>query len=155
MNKLQAWVEKTKIYPPSELFYQADSKQAKAEKRVVAICEDLYKLEVPTLSDMRAAFTALNNAVLRDVHNMKEKYVEELCGTLAYYVDKSVLALDTMHKKDPILQVYYKEWSEKSKVLKDELKSFLISTYSDVDKTMLLSEFQHYYDVAKENDPHP
>lgn len=150
MIKLTEWVEKTKIYPPSELFFQADSKKAKAEKRIVAICEDLYKLEVHILSDMRSAFTVLSNAVKRDVHNMKMKYVQEMCGVLAFHIDHSVQALDTMHKKDPILQAYYKGWSVKAKDLKDEIKSLLINSFPDIDKSMLLSEMQYYYDSEKD-----
>ncbi|HCQ0858776.1 TPA: hypothetical protein OGU99_000702 [Escherichia coli] len=150
MNKLVQWVEKTKVYPPSELFFQADSKQAKAEKRVVAICEDLYKLEVHTLSDMHTAFTVLANAAKRDIHNMKMKYIEELCGVLAFHVDYSVNALDAMHKKDPILQAYYKGWSVKAKELKDEIKALLIESFPDIDKAMLLSEMQYYYDSEKD-----
>lgn len=150
MKKLNTWVENTKVYPPSEMFYQADSTKAKAERRCVTICEDLYRFTVPTLSDMRAAFTVLNNAVKRDIHNMKQKYVEEICGKLAFHIDNSVLALDTMHKKDPLLQAYYKPWAVKSKDLKDEIKSLLINSFPDVDKAQLLSEFQYWYDMEKE-----
>lgn len=150
MKQLNTWVAMTAIYPPSEMFFQADAKQAKAEKRIVSICEELYKFSSPVLSDLRAAYTVLNNAVKRDIHNMKQVYVQELCGVLAFHIDNSVQALDNMHKKDPLLQAYYKKWSVKSKVLKDEVKTLLIETFPDVDKSQLLSEFQHWYDTEKD-----
>lgn len=151
MKKLTQWVESTKIYPPSEMFYQADSKQAKAEKRCIQICEDLYRFNVPVLSDMRAAFNVVWSAYNRDIQQMKMKYVQEICGKLAFHVDNAIQALDTMHKKDQLLQAYYKPWAMKSKDLKDEIKSVLINAFPDIDKVQLLSEFQYWYDAEKEN----
>ncbi|AFA44515.1 hypothetical protein [Klebsiella phage phiKp_21] len=150
MQKLNAWVENTRIYPPSEMFYQADSKQAKAEKRIVSICEELYVFTCTTLSDMRAAYTELSMAVRMGISDMRQVYVEEICGKTAFHIDNAVKALDTMHKRDPLLQAYYKEWSCKSKDLKDEIKSTLINAFPGVDKSVLLSNLQYWYDKESE-----
>lgn len=150
MNKLSTWVEFTKVYPPSELFFQADSKQAKAEKRVVSICEELYVFTNTTLADMRAAFTELSVAVKMGIEGMRQLYVEEICGKMAYHIDNAVNALDNMHKKDQILVQYYKQFSVKAKDMKDEVKALLITSFPGIDKAVLLSNFQYWYDVEKE-----
>lgn len=149
MNKLNTWIESTKIYPPSEMFYQADSKQAKAEKRVVNVCEELYVFTNTTLSDMRAAYRELSIAVNLGVSDMRQVYVEEICGKMAFHIDNAVKALDNMHKKDPLLQSYYKAWSCKSKDLKDEVKTLLITSFPEIDKSVLLANFQYWYCVEE------
>ena len=109
MQKLNAWVENTRIYPPSEMFYQADSKQAKAEKRIVSICEELYVFTCTTLSDMRAAYTELSMAVRKGIFGMRPGLFEANCGKTAFSYGNGVKRLENIHKRDPHFSGFYKK----------------------------------------------
>ena len=144
-------------YPVSELYghiESPDSKQKKAEKRVTEICEDLYRFDCTVLSDVRAAYRELSVAlgISDDLFVIKQTRLQEMTGSLAYFIDKAVLRLDAMHKKDQALMQYWKPLSAKSKTMKDELKTILIQTYPDVDKSVVLSGFETAYRDAEEKD---
>lgn len=144
-------------YPVSELYGSIDnpdSKQKKAEKRVTQVCEELYKLECTTLSDVRVAYRELQVAtsISDGKFRIKQVRLVQMCGALAYYIDKASTALDNMHKKEQALQQYWKPLSVKAKDMKDELKSYLIQYYPDVEKIILLSEFDNAYKETKEKD---
>jgi hypothetical protein len=144
-------------YPVSELYGGNDTpdvKQKKAEKRVAVICEDLYRLECPVLSDVRAAYRELQVAVLisDEKFRIRQPRLTQMCGALGYFIDKASSALEVMHKKDQALQQYWKPLSVKAKDMKDELKALLIQYYPSTEKVILLSEFDNAYKEAKEKD---
>lgn len=156
-NKIQQFILNSVKYPVSELYGSIDnpdSKQKKAEKRVSQICEELYKLECTTLADVRSAFRELQVAVQISDEKFRIKQVRlvQMCGSLGYYLDKASSALDNMHKKDQVLQQYWKPLSVKGKDMKDELKSFMIQYLPDVEKIILLSEFDNAYKETQEKD---
>ena len=156
-EKIGTFILNSMKYPVSELFGSIDTpdaKQKKAEKRIAQICEELYQLECTTLSDVRVAYREMQVAVNLSDEKFRVKQVRlvKMSGTLAYYIDKASAALEAMHKKDQLLQQYWKPLSVKSKDMKDELKSHLIQYYPNVEKTILLSEFDNAYKEAKEND---
>lgn len=155
--KIEQFILNSKKYPVSELYGSIDnpdSKQKKAEKRVTQICEELYKLECLTLSDVRSAYREMQVAVSLSDEKFRIKQVRlvTMTGSLAYYIDKAVTVLDNMHKKDQALQQYWKPLAVKAKDMKEELKSFLIQYYPDVEKVVLLSEFDNAYKETQEKD---
>lgn len=144
-------------YPVSELYGHIDTpdaKQKKAEKRIAQICEELYRFDCTVLSDVRAAYREVQvSDSLSDSHfRTKQVRMVKIVGSLAYHIDKSCAMLDNMHKKDQVLQQYWKPLSVKAKVMKDELKSYLIQYYPDVEKIILLSEFDNAYKEEQEKD---
>lgn len=144
-------------YPVSELYGHIDtpdSKQKKAEKRISVICEDLYKLECNTLSDVRVAFRELQVALnlSDDKFRVRQPRLTEMCGSLGYFIDKAYKALEQMHKKDQILNQYWSSLKVSNKEQKDDLKSVLIQYYPGVEKVILLSEFDNAYKTAQEKD---
>lgn len=156
-NKIQQFILNSIKYPVSELYGSIDnpdSKQKKAEKRVSQICEELYKLECTTLSDVRSGFRELqvSTDLSDEKFRIKQIRLVQMCGSLAYFIDKAAMALDNMHKKDQALQQYWKPLAVKAKDMKDELKSYLIQYYPDVEKIILLSEFDNAYKETQEKD---
>lgn len=144
-------------YPVSELFGSIDSpdsKQKKAEKRITDICEELYRFDCTVLSDVRTAYRDFEVAIIMSdgAHEIKQVHMVKVAGALAYYLDKAIVMLDNMHKKDQLLIQYWKLRSAKSKVLKDQLKSFLIQYYTNTEKAILMSEFDNAYKETEEKD---
>ena len=157
MKNVQQYIQNFTAYPVSVMFGHIDTptpKQKKAEKRVAEICEALYRFDCTVLSDVRAAFRELDVLISLsdDKFRIKQVRLTRMTGRLAYFVDKAVVMLDNMHKKDQQLQQYWQPLSMKAKVLKDEIKSFLIQYDTSVDKIVLLSEFDNAYKEAQEED---
>ena len=76
--KIEQFILNSKKYPVSELYGSIDnpdSKQKKVEKRVAQICEELYKLECLTLSDVRSAYRDLQVAVRLSDEKFRVKQV--------------------------------------------------------------------------------
>lgn len=155
LQKLQIYINSFTKYPVSELFGNIDTptpKQKKAEKRVSDICEDLYRFSVTVLSNVRTAYReieVIHNLSTSDYHRVKVNRIAEVSGALAYYTDVAVKALETMHKKDPVLQEYYKSFAYKAKELKDEIKENMFSYYHEIPKNELMVVFDKSYEDTK------
>lgn len=129
MNKIKMFVAIVSKYPPSELFggiANPTTQQKKAEQRITTICEDLYKIDSQTLSQLRAAFNEFKILPLF-FHNLKQEYFIDKAANLQYHLEVACSELDKMHNKDVILKEYYKDF----KLTKDEIKNSIFSYLMD------------------------
>lgn len=119
--ELQQWIKQISLYPVSEIF--AGTSQQKAEKRVEKICDELYKLSFPNgqvnvLADVRNAFRELEIVVKLNLKGTKLDYINKVESEFLTCTKIAISALDEMHKKDPLLQEYYKTWKISNATMK-------------------------------------
>ena len=111
--EIKEFCNKTNIYPPVILFggiNNPTAQEKKAEQRIINICEDLYKIDNPTLRNLRSAYQEANLSELFQ-KNIKDPYMIEKCAILATHLKHTHKKLEMMHKKDPILSGYFSDWS--------------------------------------------
>jgi hypothetical protein len=116
-------------YPPSELFggvANPTTQQKKSEQRITTICEDLYKIDSQTLSQLRTAYNGFSILPLF-FDNLKPEYFIDKAANLQYHLEVACADLDKMHNKDVILKEYYKDF----KLTKDEIKNSVFSYLMD------------------------
>lgn len=112
MKELQAWVEFTKQYPPSEIFF--GSNKEKQEKKCKAQCEVLFTFE-PTDNDHPAAVIRAMWSAFRDFEvivklGIGEMKREEVVVISAIFKERAKLAIKVMeatYKPDQALWSYY------------------------------------------------
>ena len=111
--EIKEFCNKTSVYPPVILFggiNNPTAQEKKAEQRIINICEDLYKIDNPTLRNLRSAYSEANLSKLFR-KNIKDSYMIEKCATLSVLLKYTHKKLEAMHKKDPILSNYFSDWS--------------------------------------------
>lgn len=116
MKDIITWVENASKYPPAEIFFQTKGKD-KAEKRVVGLCEELYRLTYPDgqvniLASLRTAHRELE--VLHNISWIGKIKVDEETKIRVEFLKAAkaaVNAMNQMFKKDSLLNEYYKGWS--------------------------------------------
>lgn len=130
--QIDNFVENYSKYPPAEIFagiINPSAKQKKAEKRLQDICEDLYKLEVQTLSESTQALRELKvTLVLADKgFPVRSERLIDVVAMLLLNLNKSSRALTECFKKDPLLTQYYSSWKPDMKSIESELIDLLKS----------------------------
>lgn len=124
---LKTWMQNVKKYPPSEIFFQQTGpKSEKAEKRCKLICEDLYRFSFPEgqenlLNELGAAYREFEVLTTLGYDDLKEGRILEVGAKLQYYMREVCNALEAMHKKDQLLNDYYKSWKVKYQDLSREV----------------------------------
>lgn len=127
MNKLIVdWVKNVKLYPPSEIFFEKYGKDAKAEKRIQELCEELYRFNYPDnqvnyLGELQQSYRDLEVAYLMGFDGMKPAYIISVKDRFLSSVKDTITALESMHKKDQVLQQYYKPWKVKFQDIQREV----------------------------------
>lgn len=140
MNKLlDNWMKNVKTYPPAEIFFEKCGKEAKAEERIKQMCEDVYRFCFPEgqknpLGDLGQSYREFEVAYLMGFEGMKKEYLQNVKDKFLEDAKFAIKALDSLFKKDQILQKYYAEWKVKYPDLESEVyhmtKEYLCSTVS-------------------------
>lgn len=127
MNDLISdWMKNIKLYPPSELFFEKYGKDAKAEKRIQEICEDLYRFNYPDnqvnyLGELVQAYREFEVAYKMGFDGMKSSYIIKVKDKFLSTAKDALNAFETMTKKDQLLQAYYKPWKIKYQEIDREI----------------------------------
>lgn len=127
MNKIiETWVENVKTYPPAEIFFEKYGKEAKSEKRVQDLCEELYRFCFPEgeksiLSDLFQAYREFEVAHVLGFKGMKPEYLSKVKDKFLEEAKYTIKALDNLFKKDQLLQKYYADWKLKYSELETEV----------------------------------
>ncbi|EHX8550647.1 hypothetical protein K3335_003641 [Salmonella enterica] len=127
MNQvIDTWMKNVKTYPPSEIFFEKYGKEAKAETRIQAICEDLYRFTYPEgqdniLADLGAAYRELEVFSLIGMADIKPERVQAVSTKFLNCAKVACAALEKMHKKDQLLNEYYKSWKVKYQDISTEV----------------------------------
>ncbi|AZU98359.1 hypothetical protein SEPL_010 [Salmonella phage SE_PL] len=127
MNELiDNWMKNVKTYPPSEIFYAKYGKEAKAETRIQNICEDLYRFcypegEVNVLSELGASYREFEVLCIMGLSEIKPERVLEVSTKFLNCAKVACAALEKMHKKDQLLNEYYKSWKVKYQDISTEV----------------------------------
>lgn len=135
--ELVNFVRSTSLYPPSELCSGTYGKKAASkEKRLIEICEDLYRLDNQTLPAMREAFkdfdsmTNMGRGVM-----IKTDTAARVAGKLIFFTDRAIKALEVMHKKDPALQCYYSGFKISRQGAEDVIREWTLDLQSKSEYT--------------------
>lgn len=122
------FISKTSLYPPSELCSGTYGKKAASkEKRLIDICEGLYRLDSQTLSSMRDSFKDFES--MRSMScgaDIRPEYATKVAGKLLYFTEVAIKALEEMHKKDLILNAYYSEFKVTNKQVDALIREWVI-----------------------------
>lgn len=128
MNQvIDTWMKNVKTYPPSEIFFQQTGpKSEKAEKRCKLICEDLYRFSFPEsqdniLADLGAAYRELEVFYILGMGDIKPERVQAVSTKFLECAKAACTALEAMHKKDQLLNEYYKSWKVKYQDISTEI----------------------------------
>lgn len=127
MNELiDNWMKNVKTYPPSEIFFAKYGKEAKAETRIQTICEDLYRFcypegEVNVLSELGASYREFEVLCIMGLAGIKPERVLEISTKFLACAKAACTALEAMHKKDQLLNEYYKSWKVKYQDISTEV----------------------------------
>ncbi|QPI17898.1 hypothetical protein POP12_106 [Pectobacterium phage POP12] len=118
MEQIKTWLKNAKTYPPSEIFHEKYGKEAKAEERIKALCEEVYRFCFPEnvknpLSDLSQSFRDLEVAYVIGFDKIKPEYVQAVKEKFLADAKYAINALETLFKKDQILQQYYAGWKLK------------------------------------------
>jgi hypothetical protein len=133
MNQvLVNWLENIKKYPPSEIFFEKYGKEAKAEKRIQEVCEDLYRFNYPDnqinyLGELQQAYRDFEVLVHLGLDGIKPEYILKTKNALVDKVKAAITAYEAMCKKDQLLQANYQPW----KVKFQEIQSILYDMTKD------------------------
>jgi|SRR6516165_370627 hypothetical protein len=111
-SELKNFVRATALYPPSEICSGTYGKKAAAkEKRLIDICEDLYRFENQTIPAMREAFKEFDTMIkISNGVEIKALAATSIAGKLIFFTDNAIKALEMMHKKDQALMYYYNDF---------------------------------------------
>lgn len=123
---LKNWIKDVKTYPPSEIFFEKYGKEAKAETRIQTICEDLYRFTYPegqpnVLAELGASYREFEVCLIIGLEGMKPERVAEVSKKFLACAKVACTELDKMHKKDQLLQEYYKTWKVKYQDISTEV----------------------------------
>lgn len=126
MYDLQSWVSQVMKYPVMEIYGGKDLAQSKEEKRVIAICEDVFKLtaskpdeKIPR-SEMSAAWRELTVTLgMAKDFPVKPEYIEAKKQAFFEAAKQLITLMDTTYKKEPVLKAYYETWKRKTSDIKD------------------------------------
>lgn len=123
---LKQWINNVKTYPPSEIFFEKYGKEAKAEQRIQTICEDLYRFTYPEgqdniLADLGAAYRDLEVLHRMGFDDIKSDLINEVSTKFLECAKAACTALEAMHKKDQLLNEYYKSWKVKYQDISTEI----------------------------------
>lgn len=127
MNQvIDSWMKNVKTYPPSEIFFEKYGKEAKAESRIQTICEDLYRFTYPEgqdniLADLGASYREFEVLCIMGLDDIKSERVKEVSAKFLSCAKIACSALDAMHKKDQLLNEYYKSWKVKYQDISTEV----------------------------------
>lgn len=126
MQELQQWVSQVMKYPVMEIYGGKDLAQTKEEKRVVAICEDVFKLTASKVgeklpkAEMSAAWRELQVALtLSKSLPVKPEYIQAKKDTFIEAVKDLLPLLESTYKKEPVLKSYYEGWKRKLTEIKE------------------------------------
>lgn len=126
MCKLQNWVDQVMKYPVMEIYGGKDLAQSKEEKRVIAICEDVFKLtaskadeKIPK-SEMSAAWRELTVALkMKQEFPVRAEYIEVKKQAFVEVAKTLITLMEATYKKEPALKEYYESWKLKASDIKD------------------------------------
>lgn len=119
MNQLIIdWMRNIKKYPASEIFFEKYGKEAKAEKRIQEVCEELYRFNYPDnqvnyLSDLQQSYRDFEVLVNLGLGSIKPEYIIKTKDSFLEKAKAAITAYEAMCKKDQVLQEYYKPWKTK------------------------------------------
>ncbi|HBT0444771.1 TPA: hypothetical protein MA058_003427 [Klebsiella pneumoniae] len=127
MNKtIETWIKNVKTYPPAEIFFEKYGKEAKSEKRIQDLCEEVYRFCFPEgeknpLSDLSQSYRELEVAYILGFEGMKKEYLQKVKDKFLEDAKYAIKALDNLFKKDQLLQKYYVGWKLKYSDLETEV----------------------------------
>jgi hypothetical protein len=126
MDTLQQWVTQALKYPVMEIYGGKDLAQTKEEKRVIKVCEDIFKLSASTPSEslprveMSVAWRDLEVALkLTTTVPVKPEYIQEQKEKFLQSAKEFIILLETTYKKEQVLKVYYESWKLKYQEVKE------------------------------------
>jgi len=124
MDTLKLWVQNVLKYPPSELFYEKYGKEAKAEKRIIDICEKVYYITPKDgtkniLQNLRSSFRDFEVLYNFGLSRIKPQYTKIVSTTFLESSKDVIKELDALFKQDQVLQMYYKPWKVPYKDISD------------------------------------
>lgn len=121
-QELKTFVERAALYPPNEIFLGAYGKAAKREKPVQDLCESVYRFsfgdDPNPIGELRSTFRDLECLYKLGFDSIKAAYIQERANNFTAAAKYAIQELDSLFKKDPLLQAYYKEWQVKFQALK-------------------------------------
>lgn len=119
LTRLKGWVDKVSLYPPAEIYFQAPKKLEKEEKKVRAICEQLYRFDwegckVPNpvgavreaLREMRVLDRLFEYEPIAPNYDLVVKMV----AAFEFYAYHVYQELESMHDKHAKLSSWYGQW---------------------------------------------
>lgn len=123
---LQQWVSQVMKYPVMEIYGGKDLAQTKEEKRVVAICEDVFKLTASKVgeklpkAEMSAAWRELQVTLnLSKSLPIKPEYIQSKKDAFIEVVKELLPLLEATYKKEAVLKTYYESWKRKLPDIKE------------------------------------
>lgn len=126
MHTVQQWVAQVLKYPVMEIYGGKDLAQTKEEKRVINICEAVFKLTASTpterlpKAEMSAAWRELEVTLkLARTLPVKPEYIAERKEKFLQSAKELLTLLEDTYKKEPVLKAYYETWKLKFSDLKD------------------------------------
>lgn len=151
---ISIFVDNISIYPPSELCSGTYGKKASSkEKRLVEICEDLYRLDNQTIPAVREAFREYD--VMSNMSYdtpIRMEYASKCAGKFIYLAERAVKALDAMHKKDEALNEYFRDFRLPPKGVEETIRLWTAMIVGvSVDGAELNKAITQAYKTTKES----
>ena len=152
IQRINKFCKEISLYPPSVLFGNTQNPTAqekKTEQRIISICEDMYKLDLHFIRELRTAYAAAAMCELFIV-NLKDEYLIKSCAQLAAHIKFIHTKLETMHKKDPILMNYF----SKIKLQKDEFNlpwRYVTEHVKEIEIKSASQSFKEIYNETLDN----
>lgn len=126
MLTVEEWVAQVMKYPVMEIYGGKDLAQTKEEKRVIVVCEDVFKFSAAKPTDrllksgMGLAWRELQVALkLSTELPVKAEYIQEQKNKFLDISKELIKLLEGTYKREPVLKSYYETWKLKFQDLKD------------------------------------
>lgn len=108
------FVNNVMLYPPVELFNGIENptpKQKKAEKRIMDICEGVYRIDFAPILNLRVAYREWD-VIMRMGVNAQIKFsaYDKAAKELIEAINEIYPHLESTFKKDQELNAYWKRW---------------------------------------------
>lgn len=115
MQTILNYCHRIGLYPPSEMYaglVNPTPKQKKAEVRIMKICEDLYRIDNSTLSNMRNAVREFEVVMMMsESYPVKPTVVIHTAATALAHICEVLTQATALAKKDQELSQYYSSHS--------------------------------------------
>lgn len=111
MQTILNYCHRMGLYPPSEMFaglVNPTPKQKKAEVRIMKICEELYRIDNSTLSNMRNAVREFEVVIMMgETYPVKSEVVIKTAATALAHICNVLTQVTALCKKDQELRQYF------------------------------------------------